>query len=121
MNNIANVEFDDMLSLAKESLKSNTDKSEYTQCIVMRTAQGENKLYAFSCNTVGELLEQSCSAILKDNILIVKKLLCMWSGEILDVPSGRFMSTLCEIDPNNKNAEVLLKSSVKKISEIINV
>ena len=118
---ITDADFYNMLSLAENYFDTNEFESyEYHQCLILKTNQGE-RIYSFNCNSVNDLIEQSCNAIINEKIGVVEKIVCMWSGEMLDVPSGRFMSTLCEIDPNNKNAEVLLKSSVKKISEIINV
>ena len=118
---ITDADFYNMLSLAENYFDTNEFESyEYHQCLILKTKQGE-RIYSFNCNSVNDLIEQSCNAIINEKIGVVEKIVCMWSGEMLDVPSGRFMSTLCEIDPNNKNAEVLLKSSVKKISEIINV
>ena len=118
---ITDADFYNMLSLAENYFDTNEFESyEYHQCLILKTKQGE-RIYSFNCNSVNDLIEQSCNAIINEKIGVVEKIVCMWSGEMLDVPSGRFMSTLCEIDPNNKNAEVLLKSSVKKISEIIKV
>ena len=118
---ITDADFYNMLSLAENYFDTNEFESyEYHQCLILKTKQGE-RIYSFNCNSVNDLIEQSCNAIINEKIGVVEKIVCMWSGEMLDVPSGRFMSTLCEIDPNNKNAEVLLKSSDKKISEIINV
>ena len=118
---ITDADFYNMLSLAENYFDTNEFESyEYHQCLILKTKQGE-RIYSFNCNSVNDLIEQSCNAIINEKIGVVEKIVCMWSGEMLDVPSGRFMRTLCEIDPNNKNAEVLLNSSVKKISEIINV
>ena len=62
----------------------------------------------------------------QEKITTVTHVLCMWEGNHIDVPSHKFVTTLCKINSENKDAEVLLKSSpdaiayiAKKLSEII--
>jgi hypothetical protein len=119
------VEFSNMLSLAKAYFNTNTSKKfEYHQCLILRTTQGEEKVYSFTCNSVKDLINQGCEAILQEKITTVEKIVCMWEGEAIDVPSNRFMKTLCEVNPENKNAEILLSAGpnayvTKKIADII--
>ena len=119
------VEFNNMLSLAKEYFKTNTSKKfEYHQCLILKTTQGEEKMYSFACDSIAELINQEVVAILKEKITTIQKIICMWEGETIDVPSNRFIKTLCDVNPKNKNAEILLSAGpnayvTKKIADII--
>ena len=118
-------EFSNMLSLAKTYFKENTSKKfEYHQCLILRTTQGEEKVYCFACNSVKDLINQGCDAILQGKITTVQKIICMWEGEAIDVPSNQFIKTLCDVNPENKNAEILLSAGpnayvIKKVADII--
>ena len=118
-------EFSNMLSLAKAYFNTSTSKKfEYHQCLILRTTQGEEKMYSFACNSVKELITQSCAALLQGKITTVQNIVCMWEGEVIDVPSQRFMKTLCDVNTENKNAEILLSAGpnayvTKKIADII--
>ena len=90
------VEFSNMLSLAKAYFNANKAKKlEYHQCLILKTTQGEEKMYSFACNSVKDLITQSCSILLQGKITTVQNIVCMWEGEAIDVPSHQFMKTLC--------------------------
>lgn len=118
-------EFSNMLSLAKTYFKENTSKNfEYHQCLILRTTQGEEKVYSFACNSVKDLINQGCEAILQGKSTTIQKIICMWEGEAIDVPSNRIIKTLCKVNPENKNAEILLRAGAnayvtKKLADII--
>ena len=119
--------FENMLNFAKAYFNQSFDeKYEYHQCLVIKTADGKENLYPFTCNSVRELIDQSISMLHKENITTVTNIICMWKGGAVDVPSHQFVKKLCEINPENKNAEILLNSSptsytytTKKISDIL--
>ena len=119
--------FENMLNFAKAYFNQSFDeKYEYHQCLVIKTADGKENLYPFTCNSVRELIDQSISMLHKENITTVTNIICMWKGGTVDVPSHQFVKKLCEINPENKNAEILLNSSptsytytTKKISDIL--
>lgn len=118
-------EFSNMLSLAKAYFNKNTSKKfEYHQCLILRTTQGEEKMYSFACDSIAELINQECLDILKEKITTIQKIICMWEGETIDVPSNRFIKTLCDINLENKNTEILLSAGtnayvIRKIADII--
>lgn len=118
-------EFSNMLSSAKAYFNTNTSKKfKYHQCLILRTTQGEEKIYSFACNSVKDLINQGCETILQGKITTIQKIICMWEGEAIDVPSNLFMKTLCDVNPGNKNAEILLSAGpnayvTKKIADII--
>ena len=122
---IIDADFSRMLSLAENYFDTNNLESfEYHQCLVLKTEQGE-KLYSFNCSSVKDLIEQSCEAIINEKINVVTKIVCMWSGKHIDVPSYKFMKTLCALNDKNKETQILLRGaentySIKKISSIIN-
>lgn len=119
------VEFSNMLSLAEAYFNTNISKKfEYHQCLILRTTQGEEKMYSFACNSVKDLITQGCVTLLQGNLSTVQKIVCMWEDNAIDVPSHQFMKTLCDINPENKNAEILLNAGpnayvTKKICDII--
>ena len=121
---IIDADFCSMLSLAENYFDTNNLESfEYHQCLVLKTEQGE-KLYSFNCSSVKELIEQSCEAIINEKINVVTKIVCMWSGKHIDVPSHKFMKTLCNLNDENKETQILLRGAentyhIKKISNII--
>lgn len=118
-------EFRNMLSLAKAYfIKNTSEKFEYHQCLVLRTAQGEEKMFSFACDSVAELVNQECAAILKEKNTTIQKIICMWEGETIDVPSNRLIKALCDGNLENKNAEILLRAGpdayvTRKIADII--
>ncbi|MBR3879403.1 MAG: hypothetical protein IKJ24_04685 [Clostridia bacterium] len=117
--------FSNMLSLAKSYFNTNVSKGfEYHQCLILRTTLGEEKIYSFACNSVKDLITQSCATLLQGKIPTVQNIVCMWEGQNIDVPSYQLMKTLCELNPENKNAEILLSAGrdayvTKKVVDII--
>lgn len=120
-------EFESMLSVANEYFATtDSEKYEYHQCLVLSTAQGERMTYPIKSDSVQDLINQSCTILLqleKEERTAIRKIICMWEGNTIDVPSFQFMKTLCEINPENRIAEILLKGSntynIKKIVDII--
>ncbi len=117
-------QFSKMLLMSKAYFNSNNLKEyEYHQCLVLSTVQGEEKIYSFACTSVKDLIDQSCSVLLRERITTVQKIVCMWEGGAIDVPSYQFMKTLCDINAENRKAEILLRGLnayvTKKISDII--
>ena len=120
-------EFENMLNLAKAYFEeAKSQKFEYHQCLVLKTAQDEELIYSFACDSIKELIEQSCSILDRKNFSNVTNIVCMWEGDSIDVPSHQFIKKLCELNPKNKEAEILLNSSPtscvyisKKISDIL--
>ena len=122
-------EWEAMLSLAKRYFESyNKKKYEYHQCLVLTTADGKQAVCPITADSVDTLKSQACSYIessikeYKDNS--IKKIICMWENNTIDVPSSDFMKKLCEINKENRNAIVLLNAGTdvyiaKKIVDII--
>ncbi len=118
-----------MLSSAKLYFEShNQKKYEFHQCLVLTTANGEQMVCPITADSVDVLKSQACSYIeslikkYKDNS--IKKIICMWENNTIDVPSSDFMKKLCEINKENRNAIILLNAGtdvyiVKKIVDII--
>ena len=101
--------FSKMLSMAKEYFSSNSLKNyEFHQCFVLSTIQDEYKIFSLSCNSVEELIDQSCSILLQGKVTTIKKIVCMWEGYAIEIPSYQFMKKLCELNTENKKAQILL-------------
>lgn len=120
-------EFKSMLDSAKTYFKqTKSNKFEYHQCLILKNRFGEEFVYSFASDSIKELIAQCCSLVNKEKLTHITNIVCMWEGESIDVPSHQFIKELCQIDPENKEAEVLLNSSptshiyiTKKISDII--
>ncbi len=101
--------FDKMLSMAEEYFAlSKLEKYEYHQCIVLNTVEGEDKIYSFYSDSTKELVGKCCSVLSQEKMPTISKIVCMFEGGFVEVPSGDFMKKLCELNIENKEAEVLL-------------
>ena len=118
-----------MLSLAKAYFESSNQKEyKYHQCLVLTLANSEHIVCPSAANSVDSLKSEACSYIeglLKEhNNHTIKKVICMWENNTIDVPSSDFMKRICEINKENRNAIVLLNAGMdiyiaKKIVDII--
>lgn len=121
-------EFDAMLSLAKGYFETNYYKKyEFHQCLVLSAEQGEPQIYSLYSDSIKELIDQGCAILAqleKEGVTVIKKIVCMWEGNAIDVPSFQFMKKLCELNPENKKTKVLLNAgggayTTKKIADMI--
>ena len=122
-------EWGSMLSSAKLYFEShNQKKYEFHQCLVLTTANDEQMVCPIAADSVDALKSQACSYIesfiKKYNDNSIKKIICMWENNTIDVPSSDFMKKLCESNKENRNAIVLLNAGTdvyisKKIADII--
>ena len=122
---IIDADFSRMLSLAEKYFDTNNSigKFEYHQCLVLKTEQGD-KIYSFTCDNVKELIDKSYDMLISEKISVVEKVVCMWEGGFIDVPSHSFMKVLCDLNDKNKDTQILLRGTentyhIKKISNII--
>ena len=121
-------EFTAMLFSAKSYFETENHKNyEYHQCLVLTTVQGEQMIYPVSSDSAEMLINQQCSIISeleKEGKTAIQKMICMWKGNDVDVPSFQFMKKLCELNPENKETEVLLSAGneayvTRKINDVI--
>ncbi len=117
-----------MLSSAKLYFESHDQKKyKYHQCLVLSTANGEQIVCPIAADCVDALKSQACSniesLIEKYNNNTIKKIICMWENQTIDVPSSDFMKKLCEINIENKKAVVLLSAGtdVYRPKQIVNI
>ena len=124
MEKITDSDFSRMLLSAENYFDINCIGTfEYHQCIVLKTEQGD-KIYSFASNSVKEMVDKSCYVLTNEKISAVHKIVCMWEGGGIDSPACRFMTTLCELNGENKNAQILLNAGngeyvIKRICDII--
>ncbi len=101
--------FDKMISMAKEYFASSKlEKYEYHQCIVLNTVEGEDKIYSYYSDSVKELVSKCCLILSQEKMPIISKIVCMFEGGAIGTPAYQFMKNLCELNIENKKAEVLL-------------
>lgn len=121
-------EFCEMLSSASACLESDHHTgSNYHQCLVLRTVQGEQLTASFAADSVDELIEQECAFLSEREQFgktAVKKIICVWKGNAVDLPPHRFTKELCTLNEENRNTEILLYAVsgayvVKKLSDVI--
>lgn len=66
----------------------------------------------------------SCAASFPEVPESIRKIVCIWEGGSVDLPAFLLRKKLCEVNPENKNAEILLTAAggvatVRKISDTI--
>ena len=118
-----------MFSLAKSHFELNNEKHlKYHQCIVLSFVDGVQIVCPFSADCIDVLKSQACSKVTglmeKHNKNAIKKVICMWESETIDVPSSEFMKMLCKLNEDNKKALILLNAGTdmyvaKRIEDII--
>ena len=121
-------EFGTMLSAAKSYFEAyNQKRYEFHKCLILCTSKGEHITYPLTSDSVDPLITQECtivSDLKKSEKDVIKKIVCMWNGEAIDVPSYQFMKMLCEANVENKETEILLNAgpnayTTKKIADNI--
>ena len=122
---VVDPEFQILLSAAEAYFESyDGGRYEYHQCLVLCTASGEQKVYSFRSDSVSELIAMSCAASFPEAPESIRKIVCIWEGGSVDLPAFLLRKKLCEVNPENKNAEILLTAAggvatVRKISDTI--
>ncbi len=106
---VSNADFAHLFEIAKADLRKVTPE-QYTQAVAFETASG-NVYHAVIVNALTEehldekaLLEQMKA----QNDTQIVKIVCLWEGEQLDMPSYAFKMLICEMDAQNKDAQMLL-------------
>lgn len=118
-----------MLSSAQAYFDTFSQKKlKFNQCVVLRTDKGEQIIFPFNSDSIDGLKKQASSNIVsfteRHKNDVVKKIICMWENQTIDVPSSEFMNKICRLNKENENAIVLLSAGTdayltKKIVDII--
>ncbi len=124
--NSLDCDFAALLSLAEERLGTADGKQhEYCQSVALLTAQGQQVTRAFCSDSVEALVEQNCallSQLKSEEQTQIKKVVFMWAGGSVDVPSFQFRKEMCTLDPENNKTEILLRALhgyvIKKVSDL---
>ncbi len=107
MNSLDN--FSDMVDIAKKNLKG-IDPASMSQCVVVRTAK--NNLYVRVIKDVetNECIEEKefLRELKELNDIEFLQIVCMFPEICMTMPSYVFRKMICELHPNNKNAEMIL-------------
>ncbi len=99
-----------MIKTASELLK-NADKGQYTQALVLTTDKGEYG--AVISNALSpEKAEEGCllDRLRTADDTAVRYVLCMWGDAGIDLPSHAFRELLCELDPQNAEALIFVRT-----------
>ena len=121
-------EFSAMLAAAKSYFETNQQKKQkFHQCLILSTAQGDHITYPINTDSIDLLVANECtlfSDLKETKKTVIKKVVCMWDGGHLDVPSRQFMTTLCNLNVENRETQILLSAGTnayvtKKIADII--
>ena len=108
----------DRLKKMKEtalSLLQTAEKQSYTQALVLFTSNDaeygaviQNALAADHAEEIA-LLDRLRSA----NDTAVRYVLCVWSDVCVDIPSHAFRTLLCDLDPQNSETLIFVKTKTE--------
>ncbi|MBE6531235.1 MAG: hypothetical protein E7679_03980 [Ruminococcaceae bacterium] len=116
--------FEKMMGTARDIL-NNTEKGEYTQAIVLLSANGA-EYAAIIKNALSE--DKSDEKALIERLTIandteIEYLLCLWQNGGIDLPSYRSREMLCETDTRNTECKIFVLTqngtSVVKLEKTI--
>ncbi len=114
-------EFGSMIKETADLLKS-IENHNNKQVIAVRIANG--KIYKAVVDQTSasdaDREEQKLLDAIGDNDAVTQ-LICCWSGGCFDVPSYNFRKKLCELNPNNESALMLLQGKKSFITKAVKV
>lgn len=103
--------FNKMSAIAKESLEE-AKKQQYTQSIVLLTSCGGEYCSVITNALSAEKTDEAdlIERLIAANDTCVSSILCMWGDGNIDIPSFAFRKILCELNPDNLNAGILVNT-----------
>ncbi|MBQ9129926.1 MAG: helix-turn-helix transcriptional regulator [Clostridia bacterium] len=111
-------DFETLLEGAKDELKRrNAAKNE--QAIAMKCKDGTARIYFY--NPLDEKDEQKVLTLLERERPLADKMVVLWGGGRVDVPSYAFREKLVDIHPENSKAQMLLQGYYKYRVETVSV
>lgn len=110
-------EFDTIVKRSWEIAKRITGIAK-KQVLIIQTA--DNKIYEaiVDLSSKSEEGEQTLFNIIGKNDAVIR-LVCCWSNGAFDMPSYNFRKKLCELNPNNETAHMLLNGVGKFVLKSI--
>ena len=108
-------EFDSLAKKALESIKQITEL-KMSQVVILQTA--DNKMVEGFIIVPSEVDEQKILNEIGANDTVVR-LVCCWHDGSFDLPSSEFRKRLCEINPQNEAAQILLSGDKQYILKSI--
>jgi hypothetical protein len=98
----------DMIVKQSQELCKQIAGFEKKQILILQTT--DNKIHKaivdYSFASDSDAAEQAVINIIEKNTII--RLVCCWADGAFDVPSYNFRKKLCELNPNNETAQMLL-------------
>ena len=127
MDNVIDKEFELMLSMARTYFDTAPKKQYNHHQLLVLSNDSQRLSYPLYSDNVEGIVEQGhqlISRLKREGFSSITKIACMWEGYSVDTPSHEFMKGLCELDPKNRQTQILLKGfsgkyNAKKISDII--
>lgn len=99
-------EYDMIVKRSREFVKQIAGK-EKKQVLILQTADNKIHETIVDLSSDADVEEQKLfNAIGKNDTVI--RLICCWSNGAFDMPSYNFRKKLCELNPNNETAQMLL-------------
>lgn len=99
-------EYDTMVKRSQEIVKRIAG-SENKQVIILQTADNKIHEAIVDCSSDAEVGEQTLLNVIGKSDTVTR-LICCWSNGEFDMPSYNFRKKLCELNPNNETARMLL-------------
>ena len=97
----------DMIVKRGQKLAKQIVWGEQKQVLILQTAN--NKIYEaiMDLSSDADVEEQKLFNVIENKDTIIR-LICCWANGAFDMPSYNFRKKLCELNPNNKTAQMLL-------------
>lgn len=119
------LEWGAMMASTKAHFETYNQKNhKFHQCLIMDTAKQGMMTYPIVADSIDELIKQEELIIANLEGDTICRIVCMWQSGCIDVPSFNFTKKVCEINKQNKDAEILLSAGTdayitKRIVDII--
>lgn len=110
-------EYDMIVKCSREFVKriAGTEKK---QVLILQTADNKIHEAIIDRSLDADAEEQTLLNVIGKNDIVIR-LICCWSNGAFDMPSYNFRKKLCELNPNNETAQMLLNGEKKFILKSI--
>lgn len=119
------IEWGAMMASAKSHFETYNQKNhKFHQCLIMDTTKQGIMTYPIVADSMEELTKQEELIVANLEGDTICRIICMWQNNCIDVPSFYITKKVCEINKQNKAAEILLSAGTdayvtKRIDDII--
>ncbi len=99
-------DYDMLVNRSWELIKQIT-RDEKKQVFIVQTADNKIHEAIVDWSLDADVQEQTLFNVIGKNDTVIR-LICCWSNGTFDMPSYNFRTKLCELNPNNETAQMLL-------------